>query len=32
MAVSVSDFAPLAATLHPDCLIRQPATLPYGGD
>ncbi len=32
MAAGVPDFAPLAATLHPDCLIRQPATLPYGGD
>ena len=26
------DFAPVAAVLHPDCLIRQPAALPYGGE
>ena len=31
-AASVPEFAPRAATLHPKCLIRQPATLPYGGD
>ena len=32
MAAEAPDFAPVAATLHPDCLIRQPAALPYGGD
>lgn len=26
------DFAPVAATLHPDCLICEPASLPYGGE
>ncbi len=31
MAAEAPDFAPVAATLHPDCLIRQPDTLPYGG-
>ena len=31
-AAEMPDFAPVAATLHPDCLIRQPAALPYGGD
>ncbi len=32
MAAKAPDFAPIAATLHPDCLIRQPAALPYGGE
>ena len=32
MAAEAPDFAPVAATLHPDCLIRQPAALPYGGE
>ncbi len=26
------DFAPIAATLDPDVVIRQPASLPYGGE
>ena len=25
------DFAPVAATLHPDCVISQPDSLPYAG-
>ena len=25
------DFGPIAATLHADCAIHQPASLPYGG-
>ncbi len=32
MAAELPDFATVAATLHPDCLIRQPAALPYGGE
>ena len=32
MAAEAPEFAPVAATLHPDCLIRQPAALPYGGE
>ena len=32
MAADAPDFAPVATTLHPDCLIRQPAALPYGGE
>ena len=32
LAAETPDFAAIAATLHPDCLIRQPATLPYGGE
>lgn len=32
MAAEVPDFAPVAATLHPHCCIRQPAALPYGGE
>ena len=32
MAADAPDFAPVAATLHADCLIRQPAALPYGGE
>ena len=30
-ATAVPDFAPVAARLHPNCLIEQPAALPYGG-
>ena len=26
------DLAPIAATLHPDCLVRQPTVLAYGGE
>ena len=26
------DFAPIAATLDPECIIHQPASLPYGGE
>lgn len=26
------DFAPLASTLDPDVVLRQPASLPYGGE
>ena len=25
------DFAAIAATLHPECVIHQPVSLPYGG-
>ena len=32
LAAETPDFASIAATLHPDCLIRQPAALPYGGE
>ena len=31
-AAAAPDFAPVAATLHTRCLIRQPAALPYGGE
>lgn len=26
------DFSTIAATLHPECVIFQPASLPYGGE
>lgn len=26
------DFAPIAATLDPECVLHQPALLPYGGE
>ena len=32
MAAEAPNFATVAATLHPDCLIRQPEALPYGGE
>ena len=32
MAADQPDFAPVAATLHPDCRLCEPASLPYGGD
>ena len=32
MAAEHPDFAPVAATLHPDCLLCEPASLPYGGE
>lgn len=32
MTAEPPDFAPVAAVLHPACLLRQPAALPYGGE
>ena len=32
MAADQPDFAPVAATLHPDCQLCEPASLPYGGE
>ncbi len=32
MAAEHPDFGPVAATLHPDCLLCEPASLPYGGE
>ena len=32
MAHEDGAFAPVAATLHPECLIREPEALPYGGE
>ena len=32
MAVEQPEFEPVAATLHPDCLLCEPASLPYGGE
>lgn len=32
LAPGGGDFAPIAATLDPDCVLYQPASLPYGGE
>ena len=32
LAAGGGDFGPIAATLDPDVVIRQPASLPYGGE
>ena len=32
MAAEQPDFGPGAATLHPDCLLCEPASLPYSGE
>lgn len=32
MAAEAPDFAPVAAALHAECVLRQPAALPYGGE
>ena len=32
MAAEQPDFEPVALTLHPDCLLCEPASLPYGGE
>ena len=32
MAAEDAPFAPVAATLHPECVILEPAALPYGGE
>ena len=32
MAADQPDFGPVAATLHRDCLLCEPASLPYGGE
>ena len=32
MVAEQSEFEPVAATLHPDCLLCEPASLPYGGE
>ena len=32
MAAEHPDFGPVAATLHPECLLCEPASLPYGGE
>ncbi len=32
MRADAPDFAAVAPTLDPDCLLRQPASLPYGGE
>ena len=32
MASDQPDFAPVAATLDADCLLCEPASLPYGGE
>ena len=32
LAAEQPDFGPVAATLHPDCLLFEPASLPYGGE
>ena len=32
MAAELPDFSAVATTLYPDCLIRQPAALPYGDE
>ncbi len=31
-AAEQPDFGPVAATLHPDCLLYEPESLPYGGE
>jgi ketosteroid isomerase-like protein len=32
LAPGGGDFAVVASTLHPDCVLHQPASLPYGGE
>ena len=32
LLAAAPDFAPIAATLDPECVIYQPASLPYGGE
>ncbi len=32
MAAEQPDFGPVAPTLHPDCLLCEPESLPYGGE
>ncbi len=32
MSADAADFTPVAATLHQDCLLCEPASLPYGGE
>ena len=32
LAPGGGDFSVIAETLHPDCVLHQPASLPYGGE
>lgn len=32
MSAELPDFGPVAATLHADCLLCEPESLPYGGE
>ena len=32
LAPGGGDFAPIAATLDPECVLHQPTSLPYGGE